>query len=241
MKTKLLLAALTGILCLLFYAIPVAASSSSGGYPLPLTVAGDIRDFFSDPNIAYLFLALAILGILIELITPGLYLPGTIGILAAIVAFYALGLLSVNPLGLILLILALPLFVFGAYLAAAFIPFTLVGIAALIVGSIYLFQAGLNVHPALIAAVVVILSTVFILVSNRVVRAQRLRVATGREDLLCRVAVVKTALEPAGTVMVEGELWQAEIDRGRAEAGEEVIINAIEGLKLYVTKKKGEG
>ena len=238
MKRTLVPAMLTAVLCLIFSSIPAAASFSAGG-AVSLAAAGDIRDFFSDPNVAYLFLALAILGILIEIITPGLYLPGTIGVIAALLAFYALGFLSVNPLGLILLILALPLFVFGAYLAAAFIPFTLVGIAALIVGSIYLFQAGLAVHPALIAAVVIILSTVFILVSNLVVRAQRLRVATGREDLLCRTAEVKTPLDPAGTVLVEGELWQAEIDRGKAETGEEVVINAVEGLKLYVSKKKG--
>jgi membrane-bound serine protease (ClpP class) len=189
--------------------------------------------------VAYLFLTLAILGILIEIVTPGLYVPGTIGIIAALLAFYALGLLSVNPLGLILLTLALPLFILGAYLAAAFIPFTLVGVAALIIGSIYLFHTGLAVHPALIAAVVVIMSVFLVLVSNRVVRAQRLRVATGKEDLLCRTAVVRSPLEPAGTVLVEGELWRAELDRGKAQPGEEVTITAIKGLKLSVTKRKG--
>jgi membrane-bound serine protease (ClpP class) len=203
------------------------------------SVAGDLRSFFNDPNVAYLFLALAILGILIEIITPGLYLPGTIGIIAAVIAFYALGLLSVNPLGLVLLILALPLFIFGAYLAAAFIPFTAVGIVALVTGSIYLFHAGFSIHPALIASVVIIMSVVFILVSNRVAKAQRLRVTTGREDLMCRTAVVRTPLEPAGTVLIEGEIWQAELDRGSARAGDEVTVNAIQGLKLYVTKKKG--
>ena len=231
MKRVLLFIPFICTLCL--FSSPVLAAEPA------FAAADSFSNFFNDPNVAYLFLALAIMGILIEVITPGLYLPGTIGIIAALIAFYALGLLSVNPLGLILLILALPLFIFGAYLAAAFIPFTIVGIAALIVGSIYLFHAGLNVHPALIAAVVIIMSVVFILVSNRVVRAQRLRVATGREDLLCRGAVVRTPLEPSGTVLVEGELWQAELDRGKAQVGEEVTITAIQGLKLFVTRKKG--
>ncbi len=230
MKRILTLALLMVAFCVL--ASPVQAASS-------LAVSDGFRDFFNDPNIAYLFLALAILGILIELITPGLYLPGTVGVIAAILAFYALGLLSVNPLGLILFILALPLFVFGAYLAAAFIPFTVVGIAALSVGSIYLFHTGAAAHPALIAVVVIIMSIVFILVSNRVVRAQRLRVATGREDLIGRTAVARTALEPSGTVMIEGERWQAELEGGQAKAGEEVVVCAIQGLKLIVTKKQG--
>jgi membrane-bound serine protease (ClpP class) len=238
MKRTVFVALLACLLLLLLLPVQAAAVPGQPGFFAP-SVAGDIRDFFSDPNVAYLFLALAILGILIEVITPGLYLPGTVGIIAAIVAFYALGLLSVNPLGLILLILALPLFIFGAYLAAAFIPFTIVGIAALVVGSIYLFQAGLRVHPALIAAVVVILSVVSILVSTRVVKAHRLRVVTGRENLLNRTAVVKTPLEPNGTVLVEGELWQAKLDRGKAQPGDEVTITAVEGLKLIVTKNKG--
>jgi membrane-bound serine protease (ClpP class) len=238
MKIVLRCALFACLFCLLLSPIRVAASADLDCLYQP-AAAGDLRDFFSDPNVAYLFLALAILGILIELITPGIFVPGTIGLISAVIAFYALGLLSVNPLGLILLLLALPLFVFGAYLAAAFIPFTLVGIAALIVGSIYLFQAGLGVHPALIAAVVVILSVVFILVSNRVVRAQRLRIVTGQEDLLCRTAVVRTPLDPTGTILVEGELWQAELDKGKAQVGEVVTITAIQGLKLFVTKNKG--
>jgi membrane-bound serine protease (ClpP class) len=229
MKRTMLFILLIGAFCLITSTIQVAAASMDPASPALISVAGDLRSFFSDPNVAYLLIALAILGILLEIITPGLYFPGTIGIIAAVLAFYALGLMSVNPLGLFLLILALPLFIFGAYLAAAFIPFTVVGIAALIVGSIYLFQAGLQVHPALIAAVVIIMSVIFIVVSNRVVRAQRLRITTGREDLIGRVAVVRAPLEPAGTVFVEGELWQAELDRGKAQAGEEVTVAAIQG------------
>ena len=92
--------------------IPAGAQSA-------LSFADEIRGFFGSPNVAYLFLAIAILGLLIEVVTPGFYLLGIFGIIAAVLAFYSLGLISVNPLGLILIIMALPVFALGAYRAAA--------------------------------------------------------------------------------------------------------------------------
>jgi membrane-bound ClpP family serine protease len=70
------------------------------------------------------------------------------------------------------------------------------------------------------------------------IRAHRLRVAAGREDLIGKTAEVKAALEPKGIVLVEGEMWSAVSEAGRAEPGEEVIITRVDGLKLYVTKKQ---
>jgi membrane protein implicated in regulation of membrane protease activity len=42
-------------------------------------------------------------------------------------------------------------------------------------------------------------------------------------------------------VMVEGELWTAELDEGTAQPGESVIITKVNNLKLYVTRKKQGG
>jgi membrane-bound serine protease (ClpP class) len=201
--------------------------------------ADSFSNFFNNPDIAYLFLALAILGVLVEVTAPGIFIPGTVGVISAIIAFYSLSMLPVNALGLAIFVLALPLLIFGAYKRAVFIPLTILGVAALIVGSIYLFSKGLSVHPALVATVVLIMSIVFIFVSNRVFSAQRLKVSTGREDLIGQTAQARTPLNPGGTVMVEGELWQAYIDHGVAEAGDKLTVSGVKGLKLTVTKQKG--
>jgi membrane-bound serine protease (ClpP class) len=55
------------------------------------------------------------------------------------------------------------------------------------------------------------------------------------------VAVARTSLDPAGTVLVHGELWQATMDEGMVEPGEEVTITKVDGLKLKVTRKDKEG
>ncbi len=70
------------------------------------------------------------------------------------------------------------------------------------------------------------------------VRAHKKKVAAGREDLIGRTAVAITALNPKGTVMVEGEHWTAAVDKGRVEPEEEVTITKVEGLKLTVTRKQ---
>ncbi|MFU8796410.1 MAG: NfeD family protein [Dehalococcoidia bacterium] len=70
-----------------------------------------------------------------------------------------------------------------------------------------------------------------------IIRAHKQKISAGVEDMLGKEAVVRTTLQPKGTVLAEGELWSAIAEGGRIEAGEEVIITKIEGLRLMVKKK----
>jgi len=56
--------------------------------------------------------------------------------------------------------------------------------------------------------------------------------------LVGKPAVVETALSPEGMVLFRGEHWKAESKEGSLEPGEQVTINRVENLKLYVTKKE---
>ena len=70
------------------------------------------------------------------------------------------------------------------------------------------------------------------------IRAHRHQASAGREELVGKTAEVKIALEPKGTVFIQGEHWTAISEKGRVEPGEEVIITKVDGLKLWVTKKE---
>jgi membrane-bound ClpP family serine protease len=70
------------------------------------------------------------------------------------------------------------------------------------------------------------------------IQAHRKRVSAGREELVGRIAEVKVALNPRGTVFIEGERWTAISETGGVKPEEEVIITKVDGLKLYVTKKQ---
>jgi membrane-bound serine protease (ClpP class) len=96
---------------------------------------------------------------------------------------------------------------------------------------------------AWIAVVLVAFVLFLAFVVRAVVLSRRMRQQTGREGMVGEVAVARTPLDPRGTVFVHGERWEAILNEGRAEPGEEVVITKVEGLKLMVTKKKegGEG
>ena len=92
--------------------------------------------------------------------------------------------------------------------------------------------------PIIIAIIFAVAFTIFIIYA--IIKSQRRKLATGKEDMVGKVAITQTALNPKGTVLAEGELWKAIAKGSKIEPDEEVIISKVEGLKLWVTKKSKE-
>jgi len=193
----------------------------------------------SDPNIAYILLSLGMLGIFFELSSPGTIFPGVVGAICLFLAFYSLGMLPVNYAGVILIVLAFALFVADIFTASHGL-LTLGGVASLSVGSVMLLGGDpmFHINRGLIAGVVVAILAFFAFLVRAIVLSRRAQQQTGREAMVGKVAVARTSLDPSGTVFVRGERWEAILDQGKAEPGEEVVITRIEGLKMRVTKKK---
>jgi len=201
-----------------------------------------VEDFLyaiSDPNIAYILLSLAMLGIMAEISNPGLIFPGVVGAICLLMAFFSLGMLPVNYAGILLIVLAFALFIAEVF-TVTFGLFTAGGLTALILGSLILFKGGplFQVNPWLIATVSIIIAAVVAFVINRAIQAYRRQPATGREELIGKTALVKAALDPEGIVFFRGERWTAESEEGPVEPGETVVIKKVDALKLYVTKKQ---
>jgi membrane-bound serine protease (ClpP class) len=197
----------------------------------------------ADPNIAYILLSLAMLGIMAEIFNPGLIFPGVVGGISLLLAFYSLGVLPVNYAGVLFIVLAFGLFV-AEVLTTTFGLFTAGGITALVIGSLILFQGAapiFRVDPWLIATVTIVVAAAFAFVINRAISAHRKQAKTGREELIGKTATVKVALNPEGTVFFKGERWSAISEEGSVSPGEEVIIKRLDGLMLYVTKKQEGG
>ncbi len=193
----------------------------------------------SDPNIAFLLLSLASLGIIIEITNPGLIFPGVVGVICGLLAFYALGQLPTNIAGILLIVLAFGLFIAEVF-TASFGLFTAGGVVSLVLGALILFPGGsplFRINPWLIATVTTVIAALFAFVVSRVIWAHRRQASTGREDLMGKKAVVKIALDPEGTVFFKGERWNAISEEGRLEPREEVIITGVDGLTLRVVKK----
>ena len=70
------------------------------------------------------------------------------------------------------------------------------------------------------------------------IKAHRREILAGREELIGKPAEVKTVMNPKGTVLIQGELWTAILDAGRAVPGDEVVITKVDHLKVSVTKSE---
>ncbi len=194
----------------------------------------------SNPNVAYILLSVATIGLITEISNPGMIFPGVVGGICLLIAFYSLGTLNAYWAGVLLMLLA-----FGLFIAEIFTPtfgiLSAGGITSLVIGSLVLFSnnpPALEVNRVLIAAVAIVVAAFIVFVIGAVIRGQKRQAATGIEGLKGKVAVAQTKLGPKGFVLVEGERWSATSEKGTVEPGEEVTILDVEGLKLIVSKKK---
>lgn len=201
--------------------------------------------FLSDPNIAYLLLALGVLGLLGELFHPGAILPGAAGAIALILGMVGLGHLPFSWGGLALLALAAGLFAFELSTGVSGL-LAVVALVAFVAGSLTLFQApatGLDavvVNPFLVAFMTALMAG-FGLYVLKVVRSSRnAPVQSGLEALRNSPAQAITRLNPRGKVKVHGEVWTAELETvpgltaTPVEPGQPVEVIGLEGVVLKV-------
>ncbi len=198
-----------------------------------------ILDTLIDPNIIVLLMSIGVLGITIEILNPGLILPGTVGVISLIVGLFGLQVLPISWAGLLLMILAA-----GFFAAEAFVPshgaLALAGAVSFVVGSLMLFDpAGEGYQVSIWVALAVggTLGLVTAIVVTKVVRARRAPTKTGREEMIGEVGVVRSAVAPSGLVNVHGEIWKAHAEGEPLAPGEYVRVQGIgEGLVLEVER-----
>jgi membrane-bound serine protease (ClpP class) len=218
-------------------------SINTTGYEMTTQEMSTIERFLqaiSDPNIAYILLSIGSIGIMAEIYNPGAIFPGIVGAISLLLSFYSLGVLPVNYAGILLIVLAFGLFI-AETVTHSFGILTAGGVTSLVLGSLILFPGEgklFQVNPWLIATITIIIVAFFAVAVPLVIRAHRRQAFSGREELTGKTAIVKRALEPEGMVLFKGELWTAVSESGRVEPGEEVIINKVDSLKLYVSKKQ---
>jgi membrane-bound serine protease (ClpP class) len=195
----------------------------------------------SDPNIAYILLTLATIGLITEISNPGMVFPGVVGGISLFLAFYSLGVLNAYWGGIALILLAVGLFI-TEYFTHSYGLLTAGGIASLVMGSLILFSESpeIELSKGLIAGVTAGVTAFAIFVIGAIIRGQRRRKATGAEGMIGEIAIAKTPLDPTGTVLAQGELWTAASEGGKVAPGEEVIITKVKALKLWVAKKSKE-
>jgi membrane-bound serine protease (ClpP class) len=216
---------------------------------IEMNVFERILSFLADPNIAFLLISLGTLALAVEIWSPGLWVPGAIGVLCLILGFAGVGFLPFTWAALVLLALAVLFFVLEA-LHPGIGLFGAFGTVALILGGLFMLGGSelpgqaLSVSPWLIASVGVlaVLLTVLLVREMRLSHRPVYVSPFAREKLLGELAEVTVRLAPQGEVRVAGETWSAELRGGRAaEVGERVRVADLSQLGLLVEPVPSEG
>jgi len=192
----------------------------------------------TDPNVAYVLMMLGMLGLFFELANPGVILPGIIGGISLILAFFAFQSLPINYAGLLLILFGIVLLIAEIKIVSHGI-LAIGGMVSMALGSLMLFDApevGFRVSWWVIAPTVGATAGLFLFVVAAGVRALGRPPFTGAEGLVGRTGTVRERLGPEGQVMVSGELWRAVVEGEPLEPGAQVRVMAVDGLTLRVAR-----
>ena len=196
-----------------------------------------LLSYLANPNIAYILLMLGIYGIFFELSNPGSILPGVVGVVFLILAFFSLQTLPMNLAGLLLIIVGMILFLLEAHVTS-FGLLAIGGLACTVVGAVMLFDSpvpGLRASLGVILPLTLALSLLFAIGAGLSMRTLRKKPTTGREGMIGLRGVVQKASGAGGVVEVRGELWKA-IGNEALSEGEAVEVVEVRDLTLTVRR-----
>ncbi|PSL28109.1 NfeD family protein [Chitinophaga ginsengisoli] len=206
--------------------------------PLEMGVDEKILDVLCDPNIAYILILLGLYGVLFELYNPGAILPGIVGVISLILAFYSLHTLPINFAGLALILFGVVLFLLEIKITSHGL-LTLGGVTSLFLGSMMLIRVSPSAPGIRISESIIIVSTLvsalfFLFVLGMGLKAQRLKRVSGIDGLIGESGVSLEELNPYGTARVHGEIWNTKSVSGRIDKDKKVRVVGIKGLQLQV-------
>jgi membrane-bound serine protease (ClpP class) len=194
-----------------------------------------VLKIISDPNVAYILMMIGLAGLYFELSHPGAVLPGVIGGISIILAFFAFQTIPVNYAGFLLIILAIVFFIMEMKIASYGL-LSIAGITSLILGSLMLFEGNstdMRLSWKVLVPTLTFVSGFFVVISGLVFKSQLSKPRTGASGLLGEIGVVKEPIFKEGKVFVHGELWNA-MSKDPIEKGAKVRVVNIENLVLEV-------
>jgi membrane-bound serine protease (ClpP class) len=189
----------------------------------------------ANPTIAYILLMIGIYGLILEGLHPGVFLPGTVGAIALILALFALNALPIDWAGFALIILGALMLVAEAFLPT-FGTMGIGGIVAFVIGSILLFDSpapGFTLPRVYIGSAAFVASLALGGIVYFLVRMRRRPVVSGREQMVGMRATALEDFAENGWVRAAGERWKAQ-SVTPVHKGDTVVIESMRDLILRV-------
>ncbi len=205
-----------------------------------LTPSQNVLNTLINPNLAYIFMLMAFLGLFIEFTHPGVIFPGIVGAISLILAFYGFAVLPVNFAGFLLIALAIILFIAEALTPATFGLMTLAGAVSMLIGSLMLVDStflGIKISLNIILPFILSIAAIVIFLVMNVVKTHNKKVLSGASTLIGEIGLAQTDLSPEGQVFLAGEIWTAFAQPGETiKKGEKIKVLRVDKIKLHVSK-----
>jgi len=191
------------------------------------------------PNVAYILLSLGMLGLTIELWSPGAVLPGVAGGVCLLLAFFALQILPVNYAGLLLIGFGVLLLTLELKIPSYGL-LTTGGLTSFFFGSMILMNSNvpeLRVSLRLVLPIIFAVAVIAAVLARLGVSSQRREAVTGVAGMIGETGRALTPIEPGriGRVATHGEIWAARAPEPIAE-GDPIAVVRVDGLTLTVRK-----
>ncbi|MCY7978835.1 NfeD family protein [Bacillus inaquosorum] len=204
--------------------------------------------WLTNPVIVPILLTIAFLGLTVELFSPGVGIPGTIGFIALLLFFY--GHLAAGLAGYETVLL----FIAGVILILLeiFLPGGIIGLLGLgaIIASLFLAAGSFTVMAVSLLIASAVSITAFILLTRvlgkrmkffkKLILNDSTNTESGyvsnqtRTDLMGKVGVTFTPLRPAGTVIIDDERLDVVSEGSFTEKDKKVKVIKVEGSRIVV-------
>ncbi len=196
----------------------------------------------ANPQLAYIFMILGMLGLYFEFAHPGGVVPGVLGAIFLLLASLSFQILPINYTGLFLIIFAIVLFI-AEIKVQGFGILGIGGVVSFVLGSIILIDSPIpemSLKLSFIIPVSLFFALLFVLILFLVSKTYRTKVKTGKEGIIGEKGhAVSNFKNGKGKVFVHGEWWDAE-SNDNIKKDEEIIVKDKKGMKLIIEKIKDE-
>jgi len=197
----------------------------------------------ASPPSAYLLLSIGLALLIFEFFTAGIGVGGFVGAACLVLGCLGIGALPMSGIGVALLIVSMVAFAIDVQVG---IPrfWTGAGLVLYTIASFTMFKSadGLVLRPSWITLSVGIISIAltFVVGMPSMVRTRFATPTIGRDNLIGTTGTAVGAINPEGTVIVDGAKWRARTNRATPLADNDPIrVASIDGVTLQVEPLEG--
>lgn len=199
-----------------------------------------LLSMLASPQIVYLLFLAGVIGIFIEIKSPGVIFPGLFGALCLILFFYATKVIPINFAGVLFIALATILFVLE-FKVVSYGFLTIGGIVSMLIGSAMLIDSdlpGFSLSFTQLIFISILVSAFMIFILRLIIKTQFKPHESGLDSFIGKSGEALTDIDKTGKIFFFGEYWNVISNEFIKKGKKVVIIDKDDNMVLKVKEKE---